>query len=85
MDCNRKKEEAAMKCVICKTGKAHVGRTTVTLERKSTVVIVKDVPASICDNCGEYYLAENVAERVQAQAEDAVQRKAQVEIVSYAA
>ena len=74
-----------MKCVICKTGEPQEGRTTVTLERKSTVVIVKDVPAAICDNCGEYYLAENVAERVHAQAEDAVQRNAEVEIVSYAA
>ena len=49
------------------------------------MVIVKDVPAAICDNCGEYYLAENVAERVHAQAGDVVQRNAEVEIVSYAA
>jgi YgiT-type zinc finger domain-containing protein len=74
-----------MKCVICKTGEARNGHATVTLERNGTVIIVKSVPASICDNCGEYYLAEETARRVYAQAEDAVQRKAEVEIVNYAA
>ena len=74
-----------MKCVICKTGETSDGHATVTLERSSSVVIVKGVPAAICDNCGEYYLAEKVAARVHAQAEDAVGRKAEVEIVGYAA
>jgi len=74
-----------MKCVICKTGEAHDGHATVTLERNGAVIIVKSVPAAVCDNCGEYYLAEKIAERVYAQAEDAVQRKAEVEIVNYAA
>jgi YgiT-type zinc finger domain-containing protein len=74
-----------MKCVICKTGEARSGHATVTLERSGAVIIVKGVPASICDNCGEYYLAANIAERVYAQAEDAVERKAEVEIVNYAA
>ena len=74
-----------MKCVIFKNGDASDGSTTVTLERGKSVVIVKGVPAAVCDNCGEYYLAENVAERVYALAEGAVQRKAEVEIVSYAA
>ena len=74
-----------MKCVICKTGEARDGHATVTLERSSSVIIVKHVPAAVCDNCGEYYLADRVAERVYAQADDAVRRKAEVEIVSYAA
>jgi YgiT-type zinc finger domain-containing protein len=74
-----------MRCVICKTGEARSGHATVTLERGATVIIVKGVPASVCDNCGEYYLAEEIADRIYAQAEDAVQRKAEVEIVNYAA
>ena len=74
-----------MKCTICKTGETHQSHATVTLERNSTVVIVKVVPAAVCDNCGEYYLAESVAARVYAQAEDAVQGDTEVEILSYAA
>jgi YgiT-type zinc finger domain-containing protein len=72
-----------MKCVVCKTGEAHEGHATVTLERNNTVIIVKGVPAAVCDNCGEYCLAENIAERVCAQAGDAVQGKAEVSIVNY--
>jgi len=73
-----------MQCAICKTGEARDGHATVTLERSGSVIIVKRVPAAVCDNCGEYYLADTVAERVYAQADDAVRRKAEVEIVSYA-
>ena len=74
-----------MKCTVCKTGEANDGSTTVTLERRNSVVIVKEMPAAVCGNCGEYYLAQNVADRVYALADEAVQRKAEVEIISYAA
>jgi YgiT-type zinc finger domain-containing protein len=74
-----------MKCQICKTGTTNPGTTTVTLERGKTVVVVKDVPAQLCDNCGEYYLAEDVASRIYALAEEAVLRKVEVEILHYAA
>lgn len=74
-----------MTCVICKTGGTRDGHTTVTLQRGGTVVVVKDVPAAVCDTCGEYYLSEKVAERLYAQADAAVQRHAEVEIVRYAA
>lgn len=45
-----------MKCVICKTGQIHPERTNVTLTRECATIIIKSVPADICDNCGEYYL-----------------------------
>jgi len=46
-----------MNCLICKTGTTQQGTTTVTLERDTTVIVIKDVPAQVCDNCGEYYLS----------------------------
>ena len=74
-----------MTCVICKTGETKPGHTTVTLNRGETTVIVKNVPADICDNCGEYYLEEDVARQVREKAERAVKNGAEVEIVRYAA
>ena len=50
-----------MKCVICKTGRTHPGTTTVTLQRDNSVVVIRDVPAEICEDCGEYYLSKPVA------------------------
>lgn len=74
-----------MKCVICKTGQTHPGTTTVTLERANTVVVIRDVPAEICDNCGEYYLSEPTAKRVYADADETARRHVEVEILRYAA
>jgi len=73
-----------MKCVICKTGETQPGRVTVTLEREGTVVVIKEVPAEVCSNCGEYYLDEAVSARVYAQADEAAKRHAEVEVLSYA-
>lgn len=74
-----------MDCVICKQGETKDGTTTVTLERGQTTVIIKDVPAEICKNCGEYYLCEEVAEKVRKLAEQAVQHGAVIEVLLYAA
>lgn len=45
-----------MKCVICKQGSTKPGHATVTLQRGNTTVIFKEVPADICENCGEYFI-----------------------------
>lgn len=74
-----------MKCVICKLGETHVGQTIVTLHRGQSTIIIKEVPAQICDNCGEYYLSDEVSEQVMALAENAVKHNAEVEILRYAA
>jgi len=74
-----------MTCAICKTGETRPGKVTVTLQRGETTVVIKDVPADVCGNCGEYYLDETVARKVYGQAEDAVGRNTEVEILRYAA
>ena len=74
-----------MKCTICKTGHTHPGTTTVTLERDSTVVVIREVPAEICEDCGEYFLSDFVAGRVYANAEEAAHRHVEVEIQRYVA
>jgi len=74
-----------MKCVICKTGETRAGTATVTLHRGETTLIVKDTPAEVCQNCGEYYLNEEVARKLYEQAGDAARRHAEVEIIRYAA
>ncbi len=74
-----------MKCVICKTGETAPDYATVTLQRSGTVIIIKEVPADLCQDCGEYYLDEAVASKVYAQAEAAVKRHVEVEILKYVA
>ena len=74
-----------MKCALCKNGETLSGKVTVTLQRQDTTVIIKEVPAEICKNCGEYYLSEEITERVLTRAEQAVQSGAEVEILRFAA
>ena len=74
-----------MRCLICKHGETYPGKTTVTLLRGETVVIIKDVPAQVCENCGEYYLEVAITDRVLLMAEEAVKKNAEVEILRFAA
>ncbi|MFO7958352.1 MAG: type II toxin-antitoxin system MqsA family antitoxin [Candidatus Brocadiia bacterium] len=74
-----------MKCAICKTGTTRKGSATVTLEREGTTVVIKETPAEVCDNCGEYYLSEEVTGRVQQLAEDGVRHGAEIEVLRYPA
>jgi YgiT-type zinc finger domain-containing protein len=74
-----------MTCVICKQGEPAAGLATVTLQRGRCTVIFKDVPAEICDNCGEYYVSEDVTGELLMRAEAAVRNGAELEILAYAA
>ncbi len=74
-----------MKCTICKLGETNKGLTMVTLHRGESVIVVKDVPAQICENCGEYYLSDDISGQVMALAEEAVKRNAEVEVLRFAA
>ena len=74
-----------MKCAICKGEGLKEGRTTVTLTRGKTTIVIRDTPAEICPDCGEYYLSETVTREVLARAEEAAARNTEVEILSYAA
>ncbi|MDQ1352118.1 MAG: hypothetical protein QG657_2424 [Acidobacteriota bacterium] len=74
-----------MKCVICKNGNADPGIVNVPLQRGDCTIIFKNVPADVCDNCGEYYLSEDITDQLLKKAEDAVRKGAEVEILRYAA
>lgn len=74
-----------MTCVICKHGQTTPGRATVPLTRGNAVVILRNVPADICDNCGEYFLDEATTSAVLKLAEDSIRRGAEVEVVRFAA
>ena len=74
-----------MKCVICKQGETSLGRATVTLERDEMTLVVKSVPALICENCGEEYLDEEITARLLREAEEAARLGVQVNVREYIA
>ena len=43
-----------MECVICKKVTTEKVNVIVTLDRGGSIIAIKEVPAEICNNCGEY-------------------------------
>ena len=72
-----------MKCAICRHGHTESGFTTVTLERNQTTLVFKQVPADICENCGEVYLSSEINRSLLKQAEQELQRGVFLEMVNY--
>jgi YgiT-type zinc finger domain-containing protein len=74
-----------MKCVICKHGETKPGKATMSFQEGDTTVVVKDVPAEICQTCGESYMSTEVAETIERLVDGAVRKGTEVEILRYAA
>ena len=74
-----------MKCLICKHGEVAEGAAVVTLHRGATILVVKEVPARVCGNCGEEYVAAEVTARLLKKAAALAQDGVEVAVCSYAA
>ncbi len=72
-----------MYCVICKNGNTRQDTATVTLERDGTTLVIKDVPAQVCQNCGEEYVDEKTTGALLRIAEEAALAGVQVDVRSY--
>ncbi len=72
-----------MKCVICKQGVTRPGKTTVTLQRDGTTLVVVNVPAEVCENCGEAYVDEATAGELLRRAEEATRARVVLDIREY--
>jgi YgiT-type zinc finger domain-containing protein len=68
-------------CPVCKNGTLKPGTATVTLERSGSLIIFKEVPADVCDNCAAYFLSEETSKSVYEKANEAIKNGAEVEIV----
>ena len=74
-----------MKCAICQHGTTTDGYTTIVLERDQTTVVFKQVPAQICNNCGEEYVSSAVHKALLSQAHEEWERGIILEMLNFAA
>jgi YgiT-type zinc finger domain-containing protein len=81
----RFRKEEGMKCVLSRNGETSIGKTTVTLERDRTVLVIRAVPAQVCQNCGEAYVDEAITDELLQVAEQAVRSGIQVDVRDYIA
>ena len=75
-----------MKCSVCRHGDTRAGVVTVPLTRAGmTLVVVRGVPAEVCETCGEDYVAEDVSRTLLAVAEEALLAGVRLDVRDYRA
>jgi YgiT-type zinc finger domain-containing protein len=72
-----------MTCVICKQASPVSDTTTMTFSRGGSTIVIRDVPARVCPNCGEAYVDSHIARDLMAVAQRARQAGAQVALLTY--
>ena len=78
---NLKLKSGKMNCIICKTGTMHEGNVTVTLEKNGSIILIKEVPALICDVCEHYYLDEVISREVLKRGNEALSKGTELEVL----
>jgi YgiT-type zinc finger domain-containing protein len=71
------------RCPVCHGGYKQPGTTTFTVELGFGVVVVRDVPALVCDLCGADWLEDSVAEKLELIVEQARLKHPVVEVANW--
>lgn len=71
-----------MKCPMCK-GTVEKGNTNFPVEISRGMVVVRDVPADVCKQCGEVFIPDDVAEVLERIVNRAKQNNVELEFVAY--
>ena len=74
-----------MRCPICRQGETRPGTATLVLERDALTMVVRHVPAEVCENCGEEYVDAATAASAMGHAETAARAGVTVAVREYAA
>lgn len=53
------------KCFVCGHNNINPGLTNKMLEEKEHIVIIKEIPCLICENCGEIYFETSVIQKLE--------------------
>jgi len=78
----RHKETTA--CPLC-GGEKKPGKTTFTVELGFGVVVVRDVPATVCAQCGADWIADSITARLEEIVNDARKKHNMVEVTTLSA
>jgi YgiT-type zinc finger domain-containing protein len=73
-----------MICLICRQAEVLDSLTSVSFQRGEMYLTVKDVPARLCQSCGEAYVDEAVARRLLQSVEEMYKAGRLEEAMDYA-
>lgn len=69
------------KCPMCE-GQKKAGFTTFSADLGEGLVVVRRVPAMICDQCGEEWIDNGTAQKLEAVVEEARAKRHQFEVLT---
>ena len=67
-------------CPLC-GGAKRAGATTFTAELGFGVVVIRNVPATVCCQCGDDWINDKVAQRFERLVQEARTKRSQVEVL----
>lgn len=70
-------------CMLCKCDTVTQSTTTHVVNYKDSVIIIKNVPCEKCDQCGEIFYSDEVAEHLEQLVNEAKKLLLDVSIVDY--
>lgn len=76
-----KKSNQKSLCPLC-GGRKVSGKTTHTVDLGFGVVIIRNVPAAVCDQCGEEWIGAEMARKLERLVGEAREKKLQVEVMA---
>ena len=68
-------------CPLCGGDKAS-GKTTLTVELGYGIVVIRDVPATVCQQCGADWIDDAIAGKIENIVEEARKKHSQMEVIS---
>ena len=72
---------SSRKCPLC-GGSKRRGKTTFSVDLGFGVVVVRNVPATVCSQCGADWIEDSIANKLESIVNDARQRQNLVEVTS---
>jgi len=70
------------RCPLC-GGRKQPGKTTYSVDLGSGVILVRNVPATVCMQCGEAWIDNHTAQKLEQITQEAREKGLQVEIVAF--
>lgn len=53
------------RCYFCRVGKLEERQVTLTVQKAGRLMVLEDVPAEVCDSCGEQYFSPEVSRKIE--------------------
>lgn len=70
-------------CFLCKCNTVRQSTTTHVVNYKGSIIVIKNVPCEECEQCGEIFYTDDVAQRPEELVKQAKQMLQEISVIDY--